>query len=289
MSSVPRTRGRRFLRPTSKKSSKRVREPNNTRLYVAKEAVDCAQVLSNVLNALDHLGNQRFMLPPFSDHYERWLKDLQSLLNDFETQLPQVVDTSLRDEIAKNMNEIQENLADRIKAESTQSVELTKLQQQLARYDSELSQLEHTHRTQTQNLRRQYEKNSQKIRDEIARLDRRRTQILRRNANIFRRLFRKSDNSIAETGIALDSRRAQLKDGEQNLQNDLRKRDEEYTANRQRLIVEIDGLRRKIRDPANVSDDALDVRRQTCERIHAAITVASQRTQTNAESQLSNS
>jgi len=289
MSSVPRTRGRRFLRPTSKKSSKRVREPNNTSRYVAKEAVDSTQVLSNVFNALDHLGNQRFMLPPFSDHYERWLKDLQSLLNDFETQLPQVVDTSLRDEIAKNSNEIEEILSDRIKAESTQSFELTKLQQQLARYDSELSQLEHTHRTQTQNLRRQYEKNSQKIRDEITRLDRRRTQILRRNANIFRRLFRKSENSIAETGIALDSRRAQLKDDEQNLQNDLRKRDEEYTANRQRLIVEIDGLRQKIRNPANVSDDALDVRRQTCEHIHAAITVASARTQTNAESQLSNS
>ena len=282
MSSVPRMRGRRFLRPASKKPSRKVREPNNVKSYLAAETADPSQVISNVLNAIDHLGNQRFMLPPFSDHYERWLKDLHSLLDEFETQLPQIVDANLREKIAESTNEIQHVLAERIKAENIQSNESTKLQQQLARYDTELSQLEHAHRTQTQDLRKQYEKNSQKIRDEIDQLDRRRIQILRRNTNIFRRFFRKPDDSIAETGIALDSRRAQLKDGEQNLQNDLQKNQEDYATNRQRLVTEIDSLRQKIRGGEIAEDDALEVRRQACARIHAAITDASQRTQPNA-------
>ena len=282
-------RGRRFLRPASKKSSRRIREPNNVKSYLTTEATDPSQVTSNALNAIDHLGNQRFMLPPFSDHYERWLKDLRSLLDEFEKQVPQIVDANLRKEITESMDEAQRILAERIKSENFQSSEATKLQQQLARYDTELSQLEHAHRIQTQELRRKYEKNSQKIRDEIDQLDRRRIQILRRNTNIFRRFFRKQDNSITETGSALDSRKVQLKDGERNFQNDLQKRQEEYAANRQRLITEIEGLRRKIRGAETAGDDALEVRQEACKRIHAAITDATQRTKTEPSSLTSNS
>ena len=290
MSSVPRMRGRRFLRPALKKSSRKEREPSNTTSYTPTEATDPSHVTSSVLNAIDHLGNQRFALPPFADHFERWLKDLQSLLNEFETHAPQAVDESLRREITESMRDIQLILAERTKVESTQSDESNKLQQQLARCDAELSQLEHAHRIQTQELRKKYEKSSQKIRNEIEQLDKRRIEILRKNANIFRRIFRKSDNRIAGTSIALDSRRTKLKDSEQNLQNDLQKRQEEYDANRQKLITEIDNLRRKIREASETAgNDALEKRREVCQRIHAAITSATQRTQTNVGSLTSDS
>jgi hypothetical protein len=48
-------------------------------------------------------------------------------------------------------------------------------------------------------------------------------------------------------------------------------------------------LRQKIRGGEIAEDDALEVRRQACARIHAAITDASQRTQPNADSLASNS
>ena len=290
MSSVPRMRGRRFLRPALKKSSRKEREPSNTTSYTPTEAADPSHVTSSVLNAIDHLGNQRFALPPFADHFERWLKDLQSLLNEFETHAPQAVDESLRREITESMRDIQLILAERTKVESIQSDESNKLQQQLARCDAELSQLEHAHRNQTQELRKKYEQSSQKIRNEIEQLDKRRIEILRKNANIFRRIFRKSDNAIAGTSVALDSRRTKLKDSEQNLQNDLQKRQEEYNANRQKLITEIDNLRRKIREASETAgNDALEKRREVCQRIHAAITNATQRTQTNVGSLTSDS
>ena len=280
-------RGRRFLRPVSKKS-KRVREPNNVISYPMTEAADPSHVTSNVLNALDHLGNQRFMLPPFSDHYERWLKDLHSLLDEFERQVPQVVDANLRLEVAESMSEVRRTLEERIKLENAQSNESTKLQQQLARSDVELSQLENAHRTQTQDLRKEYERTSRRIRDQINQLDKRRTQILRKNANIFRRFFRKTDNSIAETDVELDSRRTQLKEGEQNLQNNLQRGQEDYAAKRQRLMDEIDSLRQKIRSAGTAEDDALEVRQEACQRIRAAIMDASQRTKTDAGSLTSN-
>jgi len=278
MSSVPRTRGRRFLRPATKKSRK-VRESPSAKSYQTTEAMDPSHVTSNVLNAIDHLGNQRFMLPPYSDHYERWLKDFQSLLEEFEKQVPEVVDVGLHQQIVQSMNEVKHILAERVKLENTQSDETNKLQQQLAHYDAELSQLEHTHRTHTQEVRKEYEKNSQKIRDEIDRLDKRRIQILRRKTNVLRRFFRKPDDSASETGIALDSRRVQLREIEQNFQNDLRKSQEEYAANRQRLISEIESLRQKIRDAGAAGDDALEVRQEICQRIRTAIMKASQRTQ----------
>ena len=285
MSSEPRMRGRRFLRPASKKSSKKVREPANARSYSITQESDPTQETLGVLNAIDHLGNQRFVLPPFTDHFERWLKDLQSLLSEFETHVPQAVDESLRKEIIQNMNDIRSILAERSKVEKNQSNESTKLQQQLARCDTELSQLEHTYKTQTQEVRRQYEKSSQKIREEIDQLDRRRMQILRKNANIFRKIFRKSDNAVEGTNIALDSRRVKLRAAEQSLQNDLQKRREEFAASRQRLLTQIDSLRQRIRESVQTAgDDALDKRREACQRIHMAITGAMQRAQTNAGS-----
>jgi chromosome segregation ATPase len=289
MSSEPRMRGRRFRRPAQKKSPRRIREKNNAKPYLATEGADPSHLTSNVLNALDHLGNQRFMLPPFSDHYERWLKDLNSLLDEFRTQVPQIVDENLLQEITESMNKIQQILAERIKSENAQVNESTKLQQQLARYDAELTQFEHAHRVQMHDLRKKHEMTTQKIRDEIAQLDRKRIQILRKNTNMFRRFFHKSDNSAAETGVALDSKRAQLRDGEQNLQSDLQKRQEDYAANRQRLITDIDTLRRKIHGTETADDDALGARREACERIHAAIMNASQRTQTKAGSPTPNS
>jgi len=290
MSSVPRMRGRRFLRPALKKSSKKEREPPNSKSYLQTESADPSRVTSSVLNAIDHLGNQRFVLPPFADHFERWLKDLQSLLNDFEAQVPQIVDDGLHKEIGENMRDIQLILADHTKTENAQSHESNMLQQQLTRCEAELSQFEHTNRAQTQELKRNYEKNSQKIRDEIDQLDRRRIEILRKNANIFRRIFRKQDNAIAGTSVALDSRRRKLRDSEQNLQNDLKKHQEAYVNGRQKLLSEIDALRQKAREAAGIAgDDALEKRREICERIHTAIISASQRNQANLDSQTSNS
>jgi hypothetical protein len=199
------------------------------------------------------------------------------------------VDANLRKEITESMNGVHGVLAERVNVENAQSKELTKLQQELARSEVELSELEHAHRIQTEELRKKYEMTRKKIRDEIDQLDRRRIQILRKNTNIFRRLFRKSDNAVAETGIALDSKRAQLRNGELNLRNDLRKRQEDYAAKRRRLLIEIDSLRQKIHVTEAAGDDALEVRREACRRIHAAITDAARRTQTDSGSLTSSS
>jgi DNA repair exonuclease SbcCD ATPase subunit len=278
-------RGRRFLRPASKKTSRRAREPTNVMPYRMAEMADPSQVTSGVLNAIDHLGNQRFMLPPFADHFERWLIDLRSLLNEFETKLPQTADANLRNEITENLSDIQRILTERTTLEGVQSNESTKLQQQLARCDTDLAQLEQSYRTRRQELRKRYEKSDQRIRDEINQLDRRRIQILRKNANILWRIFRKSDDSVAETDSELDSRKARLRNSEQDLRKDLLKRQEDYATTRQKLVTEIDSLRQKIREVTETAGrDALDERREVCRRIHTAIVNAAQRTQTNADS-----
>jgi len=284
MSSESRMRGRRDLRSRSKKPSRKVQGRDNAESYFEVKEVNPSEVTSSVLNAVDHLGNQRFVLPPFAEHFDRWLKDLQVILSEFETEIPQVVDENLHKEIAENMNNIRSALMKRTEAESIQSNESTKLHQQVAHCDIELSQLEHTYKNRIQDIRKQYENSDQKLRAEIDQLDRRRMQILRKNANIFRRIFRKSDTAIQGTSVALDSRRSKLRDSEQSLQNDLRRRRDEYTASRQKLLIEIEGLKQKIRELSeSAGDDALEARRGACQRIYLAINGA-QRNPTNAGS-----
>jgi chromosome segregation ATPase len=273
-------RGRRFLRTPPKKSSKRVRESETVKSYVDEKEVNPFEVASGILNAIDHLGNQRFALPPFAEHFERWLKDLQSLLNEFETQIPQAVDTNLHNEFIENMNNIRTVLTKRTELENTQSIEATKLQQQLARCEAELSQLQHAYKTYTHEIRRQHEKSDQKLRAEIDRLDRKRMRILRENASIFRRIFHKSDTAIRGANTVLDSKKTDLKDSELSLQKALQKHRDEYAVNQRRLLTEIEILRQKVRVSSdNDRDNTLESRRETCQHIYAAISSAMQRIQ----------
>jgi vacuolar-type H+-ATPase subunit I/STV1 len=288
MSSEPRMRGRRFLRTSSKKSSKRVRESENVGTYVEVKEVNPLEVTSGVLNAIDHLGNQRFALPPFAEHFERWLKDLQSLLNEFETQIPQAVDTNLHNEFIQSMNNIRNVLAKRTELENIQSIEATKLLEQLARCEAELARLEHAYKIRTQEIRRQHEKSDQKLRAEIDRLDRKRMQILRENASIFRRIFHKSDTAIRGTNIALESKKADLKDSASGREKALQKRRDEYGVNQRRLLTEIEILRQKIRESRNSDrDDTLESRTEACKRISAAISSAMQRIHADTDKSLS--
>ena len=274
-------RGRRFLRPKSKKPSKRTRDSVDESYFEVKEEIDQSHIASSVLNAINHLGNQRFMLPPFAEHFDRWLKDLQSILTEFETQIPQAVDEDLRKEITDNMSNIRGVLAKCTEVESSKSNESTKLHQQVAHCEIELSDLEHAYKNQVHVLRRQYEKSDQKLREEIDQLDRKRMQILRKKTNILRRIFRKQDTPLQGTRGALDSRRSTLRDSEQNLQIDLRKHRDEYNASRQKLLVKLKGFEQKISAFGEIGDDALEARQRVCQRILLAINGAMQRNLTS--------
>jgi DNA polymerase elongation subunit (family B) len=64
------------------------------------------EIVNRTLNALNHLGNQRFILSPFSEQLNLWLKSLKNVLSEFESNPGIVVD----DQFAKERSQIISNI-----------------------------------------------------------------------------------------------------------------------------------------------------------------------------------
>lgn len=279
MSFEPRMRGKRFQRPASRRM-KQTREARNDSTRQEQQQVDPIDIAANILNAIDHLGSQRFALPPFSEHFQRWLKDLQSLLVEFESRVPEAASDVFRNEVKRKYEAIQEYLSRRAELETKRSDEFATFQQQLAKLDVALSRLESDYRNRTQELRRHYAKSDQKLQLEIDALDRQRLENLRRKTSIFQRILRKSQ-PIQGRDDTLEMKKGKLRESKQTLAKTLQKQRNDYENGRQKLHDEINLLKQQNQTSKDTGDDDLEARRQACDQIHAVIEEAMQRIQTD--------
>jgi len=277
MSFEPRMRGRRFLRPASRKT-KHSREARSEPTRSDRQDVEPINIAANILNAIDHLGNQRFALPPFSEHFDRWLKDLKSLLEEFESRIPQAAAEASRNDVKEKFEAIKENLSKRAKLENRTSAEGTAFQQQLAKVEIALSQLESEYSNQIQELRRHHAKSERQLQLEIDTLLRQRLEKLRKTS-IFQKILRRPQITIKQTDATLEMKRDKLRESEQDLAETLKKQKEDYTNKRRELLKEINLLKQQIQDHRVIGDDALETRKQACEEIHLAIEEAMRRIQ----------
>jgi hypothetical protein len=259
---------------------KQTREARNDSTRQEQQQVDPIDIAANILNAVDHLGSQRFALPPFSEHFQRWLKDLQSLLVEFESRVPEAASDVFKNEVKRKYEAIQEYLSRLADVETKRSDEFAAFQQQLAKLDVALSQLESDYRNRTQELRRHYAKSDQKLQLEIDALDRQRLENLRRKTSIFQRILRKSQ-PIQGRDDTLEMKKGKLRESKQTLAKTLQKQRNDYENGRQKLHDEINLLKQQNQTSKDTGDDALEARKQACDQIHAVIEGAMQRIQTD--------
>ncbi len=273
----PRMRGTRFRRPATKKqSSKEKREEHETSVfYQERIPVDPSQVSSRILNSLEHLGSQRFILPPFSEHFERWIKDVESILAEFETELPDVSDQAYRETVDGFLSNVQEALRKRVDAEKGNSEAISKLQQELIPCELELSKLAHEYRTRTHETKRGYERSFEALRGEIDSLDKRRLKLLRKGSSILEKILHRSVAKVEESTGALQSKRADLGSKEATLKGDLDNLRADYENKRKRLAERQQSLKAKLSEfKGDRLDDALEVRRAACQELCRAVAEA---------------
>lgn len=267
-------RGRRFGRPTAKKSSMKNKREQKESSTFHEEAipVNPSEIRSRTLNSLKHLGSQRFPLPPFSEHFHRWIMDVRAVLDEFQTELPQLANQQYRETTEKTLSTIQEALDERSNVEGKISSETAETQHQLSSCEIELSKLEHEHKTATNQVRRTYEQSFEKLRSEIDSLDRQRLRILHAKPTLLQRLFRKSDTKLEGKTNALQSKKTDLGDHREALKQDLEKHRIDYEDKRRQLIEKAEALRARMREvKGKTLDDALELRKSACEELSALV------------------
>ena len=273
MSSEPRMRGTRFRRPTTRKHSKERREERETSVFYQEEApIDPSQVSSRILNALEHLGTQRFALPPFSEHFERWVKDLETVLTEFESDLPSIADQPYRVTVQNVLSSLRETLRKQIEAEKDSSGEASRLMQELNAGELELSKLEREYGAQTYNTRKRNDLALGKLRNQIDVLDKRRLKLLRKQPSIVERILQRSGAKLEESTNTLQSKRTEFDKKEIMLQQELDELRANFEVKRRHLRERQELLKAKLAEfKKNTSNDAMEARNAVCQELRLAI------------------
>jgi len=263
-------RGRRFGRPAAKKSSlKSKRETSeSTVFYEESVPADPAEIRSDTLNSLKHLGEQRFALPPFSEHFQRWVKDVRAVLTEFELALPTALDQSGKQLVENTLSNLQAALDELTATEHKASGEAAEIQRDLEAHEHELSRLEHAYKATTSQLRRRSEQSFEKMQSEIAALDRQRSRMLHAKPTLLQRLFRKPETKLEAKTNSLRSRKKDLMGRKEWLTQELEKHRIEYERSRAELVQKIGTLKEKVKETKGQAlDDAVEIRRKTCDEL----------------------
>jgi len=234
--------------------------------------VDQHEVSSRITNALEHLGSQRFALPPFYEHFQRWMKDVESVLTSFKDSIPEAADKQYEDTVAALMSNIRTELTKRIEGEMALSNQITELQKQLSVHEVEISDLEKEQRNRTHEARRGYEKSIDKIRGEIDALDAQRLKLLRKKPTLLDRILGRSKLKIEGSSHSLQSKRSDLHGKEEKLKLQLDGLRSNYQEKRKEVSMREEELRQQLLELKNSTlDDGLEIRKNVCEQIRLAV------------------
>jgi uncharacterized protein YukE len=221
---------------------------------------------------LEHLGNQRFALPPYSEHFQRWIKDVTTLLGDFEMKLPEPIEQQLKERIGKTLSEIEIALKELTATETDVSGRLSDTQQQMAACESEESRLESDYKTRTHQTRRRHEQSFERLRREIEALEQERLKRLHARPRFFQKIFHRSETNLEDKADSLRSKKTALADGRQALTRELELLRIEHETRRNELTEQLSILRAKLEESKKSKlDDALDIRKAACEQLRIEV------------------
>ena len=277
MSYEPRTRGMRSRRTATKKPASKANKGGEEEEFFYEETapVNPQAVSSRVVNALDHLGTQRFGMVPFAEHFQRWILDVESVLNDFRNSLPGATNETFDKSVGELMSNIRNELNTRIETEKTLSNKISESQNELSANEREMAELEAEQRTSTNEARRTSEKSMKKLRMELDDLDAERIRLLRHKPTIFERILGGAKVRIESNSRSIQSRRTDLESREHDLKRRLGILRSKYEEKRKPLAARQAELREQLAKLRTITlDDAVEIRKTTCEKIRQLISTA---------------
>ena len=274
MSYEPRSRGMRSRKTTTKKPASKEKRAEEEYEFSYKESVPVnpQQVSSRATNALDHLGNQRFGMPPYSEHFRRWILDIESVLNDFKTSLPNAANESFDNSVTQLLSTIRTELDGRISAEENLSAKVTELQGQLADNERKMAELESDQRIKVHDVKRMSDKSMKKLRGEIDALDAERLKLLRQKPTLFERIFGSAKERVERSSRSLNSKRTDLESRHESMKQRMSALRASYEEKRKPLAARQAELREElVKLRGTALDDAVETRRTACDQLRQIV------------------
>lgn len=262
-----RTRG--FDKPKKAKTRKVSNRQSTGPRRGVSEAQTLREVIDRTLAGLDNLGAQTFATPPFHQHYDRWLKSLITVLDDFETSPAVKAD----DKFHIDRGELLTAVDAALKAEQAQEAERENKILGTRGSKDMLLQAEREHEARLRELSaRRNEKlkalscSVDALRSEIALLE-------EKKSGLFERFTKKKAQSENAMRARIASADGVLDDAKASFMDEAARVQSEY-AERRRGILEIVSEERKeiekLEAEAQV-DSSVEIRRVSCEELAKSV------------------
>ena len=101
------SRPRGFDRPKKAKTKKSIIQHTSGPRRVGNSAQSTNEVVERTITGLEILGSQTFAMSPFNQHFDRWLKSLGSVLDDFEASKVIELDEKFHEERASIVSAVE--------------------------------------------------------------------------------------------------------------------------------------------------------------------------------------
>jgi DNA segregation ATPase FtsK/SpoIIIE-like protein len=254
------------------KAARRKRRSSGSYMLEGKHVSTSEEVADRTLSRLRNLGNQKFVLSPFNEHFDPWLGSLRDVLSEFESN-PAV---SVDDQFVKDRSQILSNVE--LKLEERRRQEASSLEVLKSLSDNrillERTEKEYTARTKEIEERKRSEikslsSNMNGLKEELDRLARTKT-------GIFRAMSKKAKaQKEAEANQRLNLAQRELASAMQRFTAEQERLRDEYERRKQPITEQMRDQQKKIEDQE--IDGSLEARQAACEALANAVNALKQR------------
>lgn len=254
------------LRP-KEKNQKHHNKPQTEKLTITEK-----ELTQKTLKQLHTLGNQKFGSSPFSDHFDRWLINVETVLDEFEAHPDINVDEQYLNERTQTLSTIKLQLDEFRQKEAT----LDQEQKILSYCQSNLKQVNTDYVTQINELRQRKNTENKHIHAGIEQLKKEQTQIIKVKAGFLRGISKKQrEQKEIEIAQALDNKQNELERTLLDFRAQQKLLQDKYQTDREPILGQIKALKKKIRDLE--TDNSLEERWFACQALIDTVNMFLQR------------
>jgi hypothetical protein len=282
---TPRDLGR---RPGRSKSKSKPGKHGTGGAYRLEEehTLTASEIVDRTLNSLSRLGNQRFAVAPFHEHYDRWLLSVRNVISEFEASSAVTVDDHFKDECSRVLSDIELTLKDRRAKEASNDETARIVNRNLLDTKSLLAQTEREYAVKMNEIAAKREHAIKPVATNLGRIRQELSRISRMRAGFLRGISKKAKaQKTTEATQKLDTTKKELATIEQSFATEQKKRQVEHERRRRQILEQIANYQKEIEnlESGPKVDDALDVRHATCDALVNAVNSLLQRTQSVPE------
>jgi hypothetical protein len=265
----PRTADHEYVKPLREKGKKKERrQPKREE----KQAATAQEVTEGTLKRLHTLGSQKFGASPFSEHFERWLATVETVLNEFEANPNIGADDQFQRERTQILYAIRQRLENRRQTETALDEEL----KNLSNCKTLLEQIKTEQINSLKELRARKKDELKRLYSSINRLKKSQNEVIRMKTGFFRGLSRRDqEQKEMEIAQSLAEKQRQLELAMLSFRAAQGKLQDEYEKRRAPVFERVKGFQKKIDEME--TDGSLEDRWFACEALVDSVNTFLQR------------